>query len=418
MADTFVEEALRKLERQLRPNGPDRNSPDRFKPEPWVYRDPTTMPTRPWVLGTTFIRGYATAFGAAGGVGKTSRGIASALAVVTGRHDITGEHVFQRGKAWIITLEDNRLEMERRIAACMLANEINPEQVAGGLFLNDMSGKPPVLIETDESGNPRPTLDVAAIIEVIRAHDILLPWIDPLIKAHRGIENRNEHMDLLITQANRIANETDTSVGLSTHFRKGPSEGASESFRGGGALIDGARIARTLIPMTEEDAKALNVTPADRQSIIREQNPKANMAKREAAVWFELVDVSLGNVGVDPRYPKGDRVQALKPWKPPAMFEGVSLPAIARIFDRLRTQPDVGWWYSLHPRAKYRAATVVAEEVGATLTRAKDILQAWKRNNVIGEEEYLNPNRDEASRVTLNEGLIGQILASLVRGEI
>ena len=79
-----------------------------FAPIPWVYRDPATIPPREWLLGTTLLRGYATVLGSTGGVGKTAYAIALALAFITGRKDILDQHVFQTGKAWIITLEDDR----------------------------------------------------------------------------------------------------------------------------------------------------------------------------------------------------------------------------------------------------------------------------------------------------------------------
>jgi RecA-family ATPase len=216
-----------------------------FEPEPWVWRDPAKMPPRQWLLGTTFLRGYASLIGGVGGIGKTSRGVASALAVITGRHKITGEHVFQTGKAWLITLEDDRPELERRIAAAMILHNIKREEVEGTLFINDMSRsskRPLVLITTDDSSNPKISVDAERIAENIREHGILFTVVDPLIKAHRGIENRNEHMDAICDVLNGIAKDTNASVVLAAHFRTGGgNDGSADAFRGGSALVDATR---------------------------------------------------------------------------------------------------------------------------------------------------------------------------------
>jgi hypothetical protein len=120
------------LSKRLREPPKDKSEP--FVPSPWIYRDPTTIQPRKWLLGATLLRGYATVLASMGGVGKTALAITFALALITGRHNIAGQHVFQRGKVWIITLEDDREELERRIAAAMLAHGVKPHEIEGSLF--------------------------------------------------------------------------------------------------------------------------------------------------------------------------------------------------------------------------------------------------------------------------------------------
>jgi hypothetical protein len=376
-------------------------------PEPWVWRDPTSIPPRPWLLGTTLMCGYATLIGGIGGAGKLSM----ALAIITGRSDITGEHVFQTGKVWFITLEDNRLELERRIAAAMIAHKVRREDVEGRLFINDRSGRRPlVLIKTDVSGNPEITVEGERVANHIRDYDILLTIIDPLVKAHKGIENRNEHMDALGGVTNDIAANTGTAVALAAHFRKNSSDdGSRDAFRGGGALLDAMRIARALTPMSEADGKAFNLTTTQITNIVREQNPKANMAPRQAAVWFELVSVPLGNTQVDPRYPAGDHVQALKPWRPSGPFEGMDHGVLVRIFERLRGEPEEGWFYSINSRAKFWGGKVLMEEAGKSHEQALAILKAWEKDGVITTTSYETPPRNDGIRIVLNETKIAEI---------
>jgi RecA-family ATPase len=329
----------------------------------WVYRDPTEIPPREWVLGTTLLRGYASILGSMGGVGKTAYAIALALAFITGRRDMIDQHVFQSGKAWFLTLEDDREELQRRIAAAMIAHDIAADQVGGRLFINTASERPLLLARAEIDGTFIVCEDVERLVDGIKAQAIGLTIIDPLVKSHAVIENSNEHMDRLIGTANDIARATRSSVLLATHFRKGGGDnGTRDAIRGGSALIDGARIVRTLMPMTEKEAEALKIAPDEAFRYVRVHDAKANLAPKGRAAWFELVSIPLGNREVNPTYPAGDNVQAAKVWKPPNAFDSVDRSAMKRIFARLRGEPEPGWFYSPESRAKFWAGTVIIEE--------------------------------------------------------
>jgi hypothetical protein len=384
-----------------------------FAPEPWIWRDPTTLPPRQWLVGTTLLRGYATVLGSMGGVGKTAYAIAAALAVITGRRDILGQHVFKTGPAWLITLEDDREELERRIHAALIAHEIRPENIQGRLFVNDATRRPLLLAKANALGAFEVCGDAERISAGIQRNGIMLTVIDPLVKSHRVNENNNEHMDGLITLGNDIARDTHSSLLFPCHFRKGGGEyGARDAIRGGGALVDGSRANRTLTQMNPEDAKKeFNIPPEDAFRYIRVNDPKANMAPRQVATWFQLVPVPLGNTEVDPTYPAGDNVQAAMPWQPPSAFDGIDVIILRRIFDRLRAGPEPGWFYSPDARAKYRARDVIAEETGKNTNQAAAVLKAWITNGVLSCEEYRTPSYNDSSRVVLNEAKIAEILA-------
>ena len=81
--------------------------------------DPTKIPPRGWLLGTTFCRGFISGLNAGGSGGKTTVRYTQYLAVATSK-PITGEHVHVRGRVLIVCLEDNLAEVQRRVAACML----------------------------------------------------------------------------------------------------------------------------------------------------------------------------------------------------------------------------------------------------------------------------------------------------------
>jgi hypothetical protein len=412
----WISEPPRDEHAKQQANGPDRPADaDSFVPEPWIYRDPTTIQPRKWLLGTTLLRGYATVLASMGGVGKTALVISFALAVITGRHDITSQYVFQRGKVWLITLEDDREELERRIAAAMIAHGVRPDEVEGRLFINDTaSNRPLLLARADENGDFVTCEDAERITTGIRDNNILLTVIDPLVKAHHAVENRNDHQDQLIGLVNNIARDTGSAVVLACHFRKGGGEGgARDAIRGGGALIDGARLTRTVVQMDSADAKTFNIKPEDAFRYIRLQDAKANMAPRQTAAWFQLVSIPLGNIAVDPAYPAGDDVQAAKPWSPPSPFEGISYTTLRDIFDRLRSEPEPGWFYSMTAQAKFKAADVIIELAGKSREQANSILKQWMDNEVMMSITYRTPSGNTASRIVLNEAKITEILAPM-----
>jgi hypothetical protein len=386
-----------------------------FVPKPWIYRDPTTIQPRKWLLGTTLLRGYATVLASMGGVGKTALAISFALAVITGRQDIAGQHVFQRGRVWLITLEDDREELERRIAAAMIAHGVRPDEVEGKLFINDTtSDRPLLLARADENGDFVTCEDAERVTTGIRDNNILLTVIDPLVKAHHAVENSNDHQDQLIGLVNNIARDTSSAVVLACHFRKGGGEGgARDAIRGGGALIDGARLTRTVIQMDSADAKTFNIKPEDAFRYIRLQDAKANMAPRQTAAWFQLASIPLCNIAVDPVYPAGDSVQAAKSWSPPSPFDGISYTTLRDIFDRLRSEPEPGWFYSMTAQAKFKATDIIIELAGKSRDQATSILKQWMDNDVMTSIAYRTPSGNNGSRIQLNEPKITEILAPM-----
>jgi len=90
----------------------------------WDAGDDTEMPPpRGWLLGNIFARRFMSSLLADGGVGKTALRYAQLLSCAIGR-SLTGEHVFQRCRVLIISLEDDVDELRRRILALMLHYKI------------------------------------------------------------------------------------------------------------------------------------------------------------------------------------------------------------------------------------------------------------------------------------------------------
>src|ERR1700712_4389413 len=76
--------------------------------------DDYIIPPRAWLLGTIFCRRFLSSIIADGGVGKTALRVAQLISLAIGR-SLTGEHVFLRCRVLIVSLEDDRDELRRRV---------------------------------------------------------------------------------------------------------------------------------------------------------------------------------------------------------------------------------------------------------------------------------------------------------------
>jgi AAA domain len=397
------------LRERLPPLQQEPQNPPKLQPRPWLYRDPTAIPPREWLIGTTLLRGYATVLGSTGGVGKTAYAISMALAFITGRRDILDEHIFQTGSVWFLTLEDDADELDRRIDAAIIAHGISPEEIKDKLFISTAREHPVRLATLDEGGGFKIGEDAQSLEDGIKEIvGTVLVIIDPLAKSHAVTENSNEHMDRFIALLNDLSMRTKSATLVPCHFRKGGSEdGGRDAIRGGSALIDGARIAKTLTPMTAKEAEFFGIHQDCASRYVRINDAKANMALRQAARWTELVSISLGNGGLHEAYPNGDSVQAARPWEPPSAFDGLDHAALGVIFGRLREGPGGGWRYSPHKKAQKRwAGLAITEVTKRPDEQAATILDRWKANGVWRVASYQTPDRKPADCIELDESKV------------
>jgi hypothetical protein len=383
-------------------------------PAAYVWQPPESLKPRPWLLGTMLMRGYATVLGSTGGVGKTSISIMSALALATGRRELTDQHVFIRCNCWYITLEDDRIEMNRRIGAAMLHHGIDAAEVENRIFIDDKKSFPIVLGEQDKKGNfVINKQDADRLCDTIDAKNILLTVIDPLIKSHRITENSNEHMDRLISLCNDIAAATNSSILIPAHSRKaglnGSDNGSKDSIRGGGALIDGARIARTLTAMDDQDAALFSIPNEEAWRYFAIGDAKTNLAPRGQRSWVKMISVPLGNTNMDSDYPAGDNVQVAQPWQSPDAFAGLHSGSFGPIFDAIDAGPGAGWFYGYDKRSKYWAGTLLIDQLSRTEEQAKAMLAVWLKSGVLKKQPYLTPTKNPADRLVCDRDKIDEM---------
>ena len=349
------------------------------------------IPPRGWLLGTVFCRRFVSSLIADGAVGKTATRLAQCLSAATGR-SLTGEHVFQRCRVLIISLEDDRDELRRRLKAAMIHHGVTDDEVRGWLFLaapGRDAGK--LAIMTGGRAVVGPLL--AKLVATIKRRNIDIVCIDPFVKCHGVEENSNDALDFVVGLLTQTAIDHDCAVDVPHHVSKGPTDpGNANRGRGAGAFKDGGRLVYTLSPMSEDEAKLFNVSTQERKSLVRMDSGKVNLVPAAAeAIWFQLIGVPIGNGNA--LYPNGDEVQTVAPWTPPDVWVHLP-PALANeILDRIDAGFADGRRYSPAPQAKERAAWPLVIDAAPSLneTQGKQVINTWVKNTVLLKQPYRDP---------------------------
>ena len=268
------------------------------------------LPRRRWLLGRSLLRGQLTLLVAPPGVGKSTHGIARAVAVATGR-DITGEAVHEQARTWIYNTEDDADELKRRLGAVLQHWSIPFAEVRGRVALNSGADRPLLFAKADRAGMVIRLPDVDACIQQIKQHNIGLFIVDPFVETHELNENSNEQIKAVAVMFREVARAAECAVLLVHHTAK-PPQGSSDGHagnmntaRGASALVGVARVVQTLFAMSEKDAERHGVAKEDRHLYLRLDDAKANLGLTSPETrWFRKVSVEL---------PNGDEVGVLIP---------------------------------------------------------------------------------------------------------
>lgn len=259
------------------------------------------LPRRRWLLGRSLIRGKLTVLVAPPGVGKSTLGLARAIAAVTGR-PITGEEVHEQTKVWVYNNEDDADELKRRLAAVLQHADIPLDEIRGRLALNSGADRPLLVARADRTGTVVRLPDVDACIEHIREHGIGLFIVDPFVETHEVNENSNEQIKAVAAMFREIARRGECAVMLVHHTAK-PPQGTSDGHagnlntaRGASALAGVARVVQTLFSMSPRDAGHYGITEDDRRLYVRLDDAKANLGLiGNGASWYRRVSVTIAN---------------------------------------------------------------------------------------------------------------------------
>lgn len=357
--------------------------------------DPGPIQPREWLLANQFCRRFISSIVGVGGTGKSALRLLQFISLATGR-PLSGQHVFRRCRVLLISLEDDRDELQRRITAALIRYGIDRSELKGWLFC--AAPKLSKIAELNNNSKSAGPLEQQIKDAIARCNPDLIS-LDPFIKSHALEENNSGDMDFVCSLLARMAVEFNVAVDSPHHAHKGQVvPGSADAGRGSSGIRDAARLVYTLSTMGEEEAAALNVPAGERGLYIRLDSSKVNIAARSTtATWFKLIGMPLGNATEE--YPAGDMVQTVEPWTPPGAFDGVTEQAANAILDVVDAglcdddgRPN-GHRYSNGPNVKERAAWKIvqrfAPDKGEKLCRS--MITSWLKNGTLVVKSYKDP---------------------------
>jgi len=356
----------------------------------WDAGDDLIAPApRSWLIAGQFCRTFLSGLVAPGATGKTALRLLQAMALATGR-PLTSQYVFRRCRVLVISFEDDQEELKRRVLAARLHHGISADELKGWLFLASPKGLK--LVEMRSGGRVVGALEPALRQTIERRRPDLI-ILDPFVKLHALEENDNAAMDYVADLLTQLAHEYDIAIDSPAHTRKGmTAAGDADARRGASAARDAGRLDYTLIPMSEDEAKAFGIPSEERRSYLRLDSAKVNLLPpARKADWFRLVSVELGNATAD--YPDGDRVQTVEPWIPPDTWAGLDPETLKAALDEIDAGLANGQRYSSDNAAKSRAAWPVVQKHCPTKTEAqcREIIRAWLKTGALREIDYDDP---------------------------
>ena len=229
------------------------------------------------------------------------------------------------------------------------------------------------------------------------------------MRSHYLNENDNREIDFVMATFAEIATATNCAIELVHHVRKPPSgfaaaqAGNIDTARGASALAAAVRSARTVTPMSENEAEAFGVEPRNRAWYVRIDSAKANMrAPQESAAWCERVSVSLDNGDLA----NGDSVGGLRVWTPPSAWDGMTNERIAEVLAKIITGPGNGDRYSKRTQDGDKwVGNVLIDLAGRTKSAAREIVEDWFKSKLLVVEAYQNSARKPRQGVFVNKAL-------------
>ncbi len=308
---------------------------------PYRWVDPSTLPPRQYVFGSHFHRGYVSVTAGSGGAGKSMRDLVDAVSMVLGKDLLGRDRVFGgKQRVWVMNLEDDRTELDRRIGAICLRYDIAQADL-DGLFVDSGRDRELIIARETRDGVYINIADVEALKTELRRRQIDVLIVDPFVESHAVSESLNDQVKQVMAQWRQIAHDCGVSVELVHHIRKnGGNEASIDDVRGAVAMIGSARSVRLMSAMSEKEAQAFGIESKERRHYVS-VNPygKANFAAPvDARDWFKLETIALGNAR-EP-YNDGDRVGVPTPWSLPGPLASLQFTDCAAIKALAAAQDD------------------------------------------------------------------------------
>lgn len=364
----------------------------------FTWRDPATIPPRPWIYGRWLLRHTVTALLAPGGVGKSALVVSTALALASGV-PVLGKPIHGPPKSvWYWNLEDDLDELSRQFHAAAQLHGIAPAACAQRLFVDSALDGAELCTATDESGDFRIIMPIMeSITDQVKHRGIDVLIIDPFVSSHQVDENHNSKIDRVVKQWARVAKDANCSVVLVHHTRKlAGQEVTAEHSRGASAMVNAARSTLVLNRMRQEEAEQFGISDrAEQRRYFSVRDDKANRAPPEAQEWYRMASVDLGN---------GDTVGVPQPWQPTDIFADI------KVVDLYRCQVAISqgeWRESI--QAKQWAGHAIAPLLGLNIddkgdkAKAAKILRTWVQNGALKTVERQDESRRARTFIEVGE---------------
>jgi hypothetical protein len=294
----------------------------------------------------------------------------------------------------LVSLEDDRNEVLRRIRAVRLHYGIPAAELDGWLFVTTpgaAAGK--LMVLHPKTGRPTTGELPAKLEAVIAKNGIGLVVLDPLVKAHAVDENNNSQMDAVASLLTDLASRCNVAVDAPHHVSKGTADpGNASRGRGASATNNAARLVFTLAAMSVDEAQRFNIPEDDRRDFVRMDRAKLNVARTSGPTkWFRLMSVAIGNETA--AYPAGDHVQVVEQWSPPDTWAGLDVDLVNRILTAIDAGMEDGNFYTDAPKAPGREAWSVVKTFAPSKTeaQAREVIRTWVKNGLLEPFTYENP---------------------------
>jgi AAA domain/Primase C terminal 2 (PriCT-2)/Bifunctional DNA primase/polymerase, N-terminal len=301
------------------PNAASANSaPHRRRRAVHVSALPVIPEKRQWLHGTDAMRGAVSLFVAPGGRGKSSWLIALALACASGR-SLLGPHVFGGPlRVLLLSAEDPKAEVSRRVRAAMQHHRLADQDVAGLHIIgaDDWSLSLLRSVGNVPAADPDGWAALNAELDDVEP-DVLI--LDPLLSLMGGVDgNNNSAAAVFMGGLVKLAAERRIGVVVAHHTAKGRDLSSAESAMGAASFVNFSRIGLSIEPLAESEAVRIGVAPWDAKFVFRVLGIKQNFSAPEVSDrWFRYVSVELPNAN-PPVYLDGDKVAVVEPFEPGA----------------------------------------------------------------------------------------------------
>lgn len=350
------------------------------------------IPLRPWIVPGALLAGATHILAAPGGTGKSVFTLQMALMLASGEPWAKWKPK-KKCRVLIINAEDDIHEQRRRMVAARSVMGFDAPK--GSIMLADapeniiMSSQDPIKKVT--AATPL----VSELVEVIKHYKIDVVIVDPFAETFDGDENSNGDTKWAMkVWRDSIARPTGCAVFLVHHTTKGSEDkaGNADAIRGGGAIVNSARLAATLFVMSKGECGPLGVSEEARFRYVRYDDAKSNNSLIGGRTWFEKISVVLQNGQGDDG---GDEVGALKPWVPNGI--GAYDPSqILRILNCLEEGyvdengvcTDLPYGRSKAGGAKRWIGFLISDLMGVEEDEARRVITVMFDAGVVEEYEY------------------------------